>query len=254
MDKKSKLLSLHRHLQRGTRLLLALLMLCTSSALWAQSAGRSVTISFTNEPASSALSKVEKMSGRIIQFNYQDVDFRVTLSVKNQEAIEVVRQIIKGHPLIVEDKGKSLVISRNAQKQVPATIRGRILDENGEPSENPDGLIPKSWAWTTVAGDARQILIGIVTAQDKNNPIYARLTEEGNVLEFNHDTFGDDGCFSPELCEYRKLSDREWIDFLADQFDISGTSAEGMLCSMKRWKKEHSFDAGSEKSDFPASG
>lgn len=133
MDKKSKILSLHRHLQRGTRLLLALLMLCTSSALWAQSAGRSVTISFTNEPASSALSKVEKMSGRIIQFNYQDVDFRVTLSVKNQEAIEVVRQIIKGHPLIVEDKGKSLVISRNAQKQVPATIRGRILDENGEP-------------------------------------------------------------------------------------------------------------------------
>ena len=126
------------------------------------------------------------------------------------------------------------------------------LDENGEPSENPDGLIPKSWAWTTVAGDARQILIGIVTAQEKNDPIYARLTEEGNVLEFNHDTFGDDGCFSPELCEYRKLSDREWIDFLADQFDISGTSAEGMLCSMKRWKKEHSFDAGFKKADFLA--
>jgi hypothetical protein len=41
--------------------------------------------------------------------------------------------------------------------------------------------------------------------------------------------------------EPRKLSNREWKDFLSQQFDISKTSAREMLHGMMRWKKEDNF-------------
>jgi predicted RNA-binding Zn-ribbon protein involved in translation (DUF1610 family) len=41
--------------------------------------------------------------------------------------------------------------------------------------------------------------------------------------------------------EPRKLSNREWKEFLAKQFGISKTSAKQMLHGMMRWKKEDNF-------------
>jgi hypothetical protein len=38
--------------------------------------------------------------------------------------------------------------------------------------------------------------------------------------------------------EPHKLSNREWKDFLSQQFDISKTSAREMLHGMMRWKKK----------------
>lgn len=39
----------------------------------------------------------------------------------------------------------------------------------------------------------------------------------------------------------RKMSNKEWIDFLVCQFDISRTSAKEMLHGMMQWKKEDNF-------------
>lgn len=41
--------------------------------------------------------------------------------------------------------------------------------------------------------------------------------------------------------ERKRLTNKEWIDFLSDQFDISRTSAREMLHGMMRWKKEDNF-------------
>lgn len=39
----------------------------------------------------------------------------------------------------------------------------------------------------------------------------------------------------------RKMSNKEWIDFLVSQFDVSRTSAKEMLHCMMRCKKEDNF-------------
>jgi hypothetical protein len=41
--------------------------------------------------------------------------------------------------------------------------------------------------------------------------------------------------------ERKRLTNKEWIDFLSDQFDISRTSAREMLHGMMQWKKEDNF-------------
>ena len=39
----------------------------------------------------------------------------------------------------------------------------------------------------------------------------------------------------------KRLTNKEWIDFLSEQFDISRTSAREMLHGMMQWKKEDNF-------------
>ena len=38
-----------------------------------------------------------------------------------------------------------------------------------------------------------------------------------------------------------RMTNRQWVDFLCAQFDISRTSAKEMLHGMMRWKKEDNF-------------
>lgn len=45
----------------------------------------------------------------------------------------------------------------------------------------------------------------------------------------------------PSAQPERKISNKEWIDFLVFQFDISRTSAKEMLHGMMQWKKEDNF-------------
>lgn len=41
--------------------------------------------------------------------------------------------------------------------------------------------------------------------------------------------------------QIERMNNRQWIDFLCAQFDISRTSAKEMLHGMMRWKKEDNF-------------
>lgn len=45
----------------------------------------------------------------------------------------------------------------------------------------------------------------------------------------------------PSAQPERKISNKEWIDFLVFQFEISRTSAKEMLHGMMQWKKEDNF-------------
>ena len=41
--------------------------------------------------------------------------------------------------------------------------------------------------------------------------------------------------------ERNKMSNKEWVDFLSEQFTVSRTSAREMLHGLMRWKAEDNF-------------
>lgn len=41
--------------------------------------------------------------------------------------------------------------------------------------------------------------------------------------------------------EHKKMSNKEWVDFLSEQFAVSRTSAREMLHGLMRWKAEDNF-------------
>ncbi len=84
----------------------------TASAM-AQS-GKPISVTFTNEKATTALHQVEKKSGKKIQYNYGDVNFKVSLTAKNKSAIQVVNAIISGHQLKAMAKGEYIVIIKDS--------------------------------------------------------------------------------------------------------------------------------------------
>lgn len=45
----------------------------------------------------------------------------------------------------------------------------------------------------------------------------------------------------PKAENMKRLTNREWKDFLSEQFGVSKTSAKEMLHGMMRWKKEDNF-------------
>lgn len=100
--------------------------------------GKRVTVSFSDEKATSALRKVEKMSGMRILYNYSDVNFTVTLKAEQQEPLSVVNAIIKGHKLKAQVKDDNIVITR---LQAPMAgdasrekwVEGIVVDMAGEP-------------------------------------------------------------------------------------------------------------------------
>lgn len=120
------------------RFVLMMAVLCICTAVQAQN--KRISVSFNDEKASTALRKVESLSGCKIQFNYSDVDFRVTLSAKDQTALSVVKSIIHGHGLQVTNGGKKgyIVISRAEEQSEDGgngscIVKGRVIDSGGNP-------------------------------------------------------------------------------------------------------------------------
>lgn len=107
-----------------------------SLAAFAQG-GTLISVSFDNEKATTALRKVEKMSGLRILYNYSDVNFNVTLKAEQQQPLSVVNAIIKGHQLKAQAKDDYIVITRQQGTTADASqgkwIEGIVVDMAGEP-------------------------------------------------------------------------------------------------------------------------
>jgi TonB-linked SusC/RagA family outer membrane protein len=116
-------------------LLIGFLWLFICLSAWSQD--KLINVSFNNEKATTALRKVEKLSGKKIQYNYNDVNFKVTLSEKNETAVNVVKDIIKGHALRAQSNGEYIIIIKAANmpkdKLDNKTIQGIVMDSKGEP-------------------------------------------------------------------------------------------------------------------------
>ena len=114
------------------RKLLFLFLWFVSLSAYGQS-DKQISVSFVNEDAVSALRKVEQLSGQKLQYNYEDVKFKVTYKAENATATEIITGMIKGHNLKVQRKGKYLVITPDTKKQLKGiVIKGKIVDERGE--------------------------------------------------------------------------------------------------------------------------
>jgi len=121
-------------LSRKLSLLALMLMLPIGVACLAQ---KNVTVKFSNEDAAAALRKVEQLSGVKIQYNFEDVKFKVTLTANNQSPESVVNSIVGGHGLKAQSNGKYIIVSKAATSQQTAAgnriVTGSVFDEYGDP-------------------------------------------------------------------------------------------------------------------------
>ena len=112
-----------------------LLLFMTTLSTFAQS--KLISVSFNDEKATVALRKIEKLSGKKIQYNYNDVNFKVTLSMANKPAEQVVNAIIRNHGLKAESKGDNIVIIKTVnipkEQTDPMSVQGIVVDDKGEP-------------------------------------------------------------------------------------------------------------------------
>lgn len=96
-----------------TLLLTAWLGLATGFA----QAGK-ITMDFKNESLSSALKRLEKVSGYKIMFTYEDVEgYKANGSVKNQEFGAVIQMLLNGKPLSYEQEGKFVNVTLRDPKR-----------------------------------------------------------------------------------------------------------------------------------------
>ena len=117
---------------------LSTMLLASSMTLATMAQGsKAISVNFNNEKATTALHQVEKKSGKKIQYNYGDVNFRVTVSAKNKTAVQVVNDIIRGHQLRAVAKGEYIVIIKDTnmpKNDMDASkVQGVVVDEKGDP-------------------------------------------------------------------------------------------------------------------------
>lgn len=136
MQNGNKTSATRKSLGHNTFLFVLVLMCFFSITSMAKTKER-ISVSFQNEEASTALRKVEKLSGFKVQYNYSDINFRVTYSAKNESPFTVVKSIIKGHGLKAETKGEYIVIFKVSNSPKAAadnkSIQGVVIDQKGEP-------------------------------------------------------------------------------------------------------------------------
>ena len=87
-----------------------------------------ITMSFKNENLSSALKRLEKVSGCKIMFTYDDVEgYKVSGSVKDEDFGGVIQMLLSGKPLEYSHEGNLV----NVTLSVPMTMKN---GNSGEPS------------------------------------------------------------------------------------------------------------------------
>ena len=113
-------------------LCLLLMLLCSANPLHAQNAETDkVTIEFKNERLPDIFKRLEKLTGCVVLFTYNDVQqYRATGSVKNKTIREAMDVIIGDKPLTVSYNGKNINVKTAAPQQRRSN---RVVDENGEP-------------------------------------------------------------------------------------------------------------------------
>ena len=122
------------HFASINRIILTMLGLCMYMALSAQATKR-ISVDFADVEASVALRTIEQLSGMKIQYNYEDVNFKVTYKTAGQPALDVLNAIFEPHGLKGQPKDNYIALAREQQGNVVAgrTMKGIVVDEQGEP-------------------------------------------------------------------------------------------------------------------------
>lgn len=116
---------------------LLLLFAAVAMALSTFAQGKQIDLKMKDAPLSTVLYEIEKESGYYkLNFNQSVVaSFKVNVDLKGLNGLEAVKKAVEGLPLKVEQNGRfiSIVASKDKKKNAAKTIKGRILDPNGEP-------------------------------------------------------------------------------------------------------------------------
>lgn len=134
-------------MRREKIILLVCAWLITLTTAMAQQKKSLVTLVCNNTPLPTALAKVEQQSGYYkINYDYAQVaKYKVTASIKRQDAVKAVNTLLDGLPLKAEADGRFIHIQpaskAQPKKAKPARMRtvpkgsamGRIVDSHGEP-------------------------------------------------------------------------------------------------------------------------
>ena len=115
-------------------MLVASAALCLNLSVFSQN----ITLKTGNVTIKEAMEQLKKSSGYSFVFSSVDVDTqkRVSVSVQNASIEEAVKQILKGqNELSYEIKGRKVVIQRSfaSSKALRQQVKGKVLDEKGEP-------------------------------------------------------------------------------------------------------------------------
>lgn len=115
-------------------MLVASAALCLNLSVFSQN----ITLKTGNVTVKEAMEQLKKSSGYSFVFSSVDVNTqkRVSVSVQNASIEEAVKQILKGqNELSYEVKGRKVVIQRSfaSSKALRQQVKGKVLDEKGEP-------------------------------------------------------------------------------------------------------------------------
>ena len=98
-----------------------------------------ISLKLNNAPLSEALKVIENQSSFRIIFDYEDIEpFFVTCEIEDQTFEETMEDILSGKSLVykkIQNKTYVIQVSKNVpkQKQTEDTIRGKLIDEKGNP-------------------------------------------------------------------------------------------------------------------------
>ncbi len=109
--------------------------LCLNLSAFSQN----ITMSVSNVTVKEAMEQLKKNSGYSFVFSSGDVNTskRISVSLKNASAEEAAKQILNGqHGIDYDIQGNNIVIKKQQpqpRKGGKKTVKGKVLDQNGEP-------------------------------------------------------------------------------------------------------------------------
>lgn len=93
-----------------------------------------ISLECKNEPMSSVLKKVERLSKYKILFTYDEIqNYKVTVSFKNKPVKKAIKEIIGATPLSYKIKGIYITIYAKDNKSGKNIIYGQVVDKDGQP-------------------------------------------------------------------------------------------------------------------------
>lgn len=114
------------------------LCLITCVQIYAKGYAQLVTLSEKEVPVTQVFEQIRKQTG--YSFFYKEnlvKDLKVSVAITDADITDALKIIFENQPISYTVVGKTIVLKRQSVKKagasVPITIKGRVLDENGEP-------------------------------------------------------------------------------------------------------------------------
>lgn len=119
-------------IKKGLLLAAGLLFLCL------QMLAQSFSLKLDNVTVKKAITELREKSGYSFVYVANNLNTQKVISVNATDLTSAIEQIISGQDVAYEIKGKNIVISKKAPaapqtKTTPKTVKGYVLDENGDP-------------------------------------------------------------------------------------------------------------------------